>query len=103
LNQMGFMDFLKGIGNFVSSGIQKVAGVVGKVAPMVSGIAGMIPTPFTQGIAQAANMAGGIANAINPQTGQPAPAAAPAPGAPPQMGAGGAGQAAPGQPPGPVM
>jgi phage-related protein len=62
---MGFMDFLKGIGSFVKSGIQKVAGVVGKFAPLVSGIAGAIPLPFTQGIAQAANLVGGVANAAN--------------------------------------
>jgi phage-related protein len=62
---MGFLDFLKGIGNFVKSGIQKVAGFVGKVAPVVQGVAGMIPTPLTQGIAQAANLVGGVANAAN--------------------------------------
>jgi hypothetical protein len=76
---MGFLDFLKGIGNFVSSGIQKVAGVVGKVAPVVSNIAGMIPLPFAQGIAQAANLAGSIANAVNgSQQQQPAQAQPPA-------------------------
>jgi hypothetical protein len=75
---MGFLDFLKGIGSFVTSGIQKVAGVVNKVAPIVSGIAGMIPTPFSQGIAQAANLVGNAAGAVNgteqPQAQAPAPA-----------------------------
>jgi hypothetical protein len=65
LIQMGFLDFLKGIGSFVKSGIQKVAGFVGKVAPVVQGIAGMIPTPLTQGIASAAGAVNGIANGVN--------------------------------------
>jgi hypothetical protein len=70
--QMGFLDFLKGIGHFITSGIQKVAGFAGKVAPVVSSIAGMIPTPLTQGIATAANLVGGVANAVN-GTNQTAP------------------------------
>jgi phage-related protein len=61
---MGFLDFLKGIGGKVMSGLGKVAGIVGKIAPVVSGIAGAIPTPFTQGIAAAANAVGGVANGI---------------------------------------
>jgi hypothetical protein len=59
---MGFLDFLKGVGNFVKSGIGKVAGIVSKFAPIVSGIAGAIPTPLTQGIAQAANLVGQVAS-----------------------------------------
>jgi phage-related protein len=62
---MGFLDFLKGIGSFVKSGIQKVAGFVGKIAPVVQGIAGAIPTPLTQGIASAAGAVNGIANGVN--------------------------------------
>jgi phage-related protein len=66
---MGFLDFLKGIGGFVKSGLGKVAGLVNKFAPIVSGIASAIPTPFTQGIAQAANLAGGIANGLSSANG----------------------------------
>jgi phage-related protein len=62
---MGFLDFLKKVGGGIMSGIGKVAGIVGKIAPVVSGIAGAIPTPFTQGLAQAANVVGGVANGIN--------------------------------------
>jgi hypothetical protein len=62
---MGFLDFLKGIGNFVKSGISKVAGFVGKLAPVVSKVAGMIPLPQAQGIAMAANLAGQVANGVN--------------------------------------
>jgi hypothetical protein len=71
---MGFLDFLKGIGKGVLSGIQKVAGFVGKIAPAVGHVAGLIPTPLTQGIAAAANLVGGAANAAN--TGAEAAAAA---------------------------
>jgi hypothetical protein len=81
---MGFLDFLKGIGNFVKSGIQKVAGFVGKIAPVVSKVAGIIPLTQTQGIAAAANMVGQVANTLNgtdPSAAQTpagtAPAAAP--------------------------
>jgi hypothetical protein len=62
---MGFLDFLKTVGGGIMSGIGKVAGVVGKIAPVVSKIAGAIPTPFTQGIASAANAVGGVANVLN--------------------------------------
>jgi hypothetical protein len=62
---MGFLDFLKGVGSFVKSGIQKVAGFVGKLAPVVSKVAGLIPLPQAQGIATAANLVGGVANAVN--------------------------------------
>jgi hypothetical protein len=89
------MDFMKGIGNFLQSGIQKVAGFVGKLAPAVQTIAGVIPTPLTQGIAQAANLAGTVANAVN---GQPAEAVAEVPAA-----AAPAAQAAPAAAPAPVM
>jgi hypothetical protein len=61
---MGFLNFLKGIGGGIMSGLSKVAGFAGKIAPIVSGIAGAIPTPFTQGLAQAANVVGGVANAV---------------------------------------
>jgi Ni,Fe-hydrogenase III small subunit len=44
---MGFLDFLKGIGGGIMSGLGKVAGIVGKIAPVVSTIAGAIPKPFT--------------------------------------------------------
>jgi hypothetical protein len=79
---MGFLDFLKGIGNFVKSGIQKVAGFVGKVAPVVSKITGMIPLPFTQGIAGMANLVGQVANTVNgtdPNASAQAPAQAQVP------------------------
>jgi hypothetical protein len=61
---MGFLDFLKGIGNFAKSAVGKVAGLASKIAPVVSGLAGAIPLPMTQGIAQAANVVGGVANAV---------------------------------------
>jgi hypothetical protein len=57
------MGFLGSLWNGIKSGIGKVAGIVSKVAPVVSNIAGMIPGGgFISGIA---NAAGGIANAIN--------------------------------------
>jgi phage-related protein len=64
--KMGFLSFLKGIGGGIMSGIGKVAGIVKKVAPIVQGIAGAIPTPLTQGIANAAGAVGSVANAVAP-------------------------------------
>jgi hypothetical protein len=61
---MGFLSFLGGIGKAITGGLGKVAGLVSKVAPIVSGIASAIPIPQAQGIAQIANLAGGAANAI---------------------------------------
>jgi hypothetical protein len=98
---MGFLDFLKGIGGGIMSGIQKAAGLVGKIAPMVSQVAGMIPTPFSQGIAAAANLAGGLANQIAPGQQPSAPAQVPAP-QPGQIGLAPPGTAPPVQQ-GPVM
>jgi hypothetical protein len=93
---MGFLDFLKGIGGGILSGVQKAAGLVGKIAPMVSQVAGMIPTPFSQGIASMANLVGGVANAVAPgqQPSQPGvgPVTAMANGASPGQVAAGAGQ-----------
>jgi hypothetical protein len=104
---MGFLDFLKGIGNFVKSGIQKVAGFVGKVAPVVSGIAGMIPTPMSQGIAAAANLAGSIANGVNGtdpnQSQSQAPQPQPGVQQPQTLGSMPAGTQAPPPPAGPIM
>jgi hypothetical protein len=65
---MGFLDFLKGIGHFIKSGIQKVAGFVGHLAPVVSKVAGLIPLPQAQGIAAAANAVGQVANAVAPDS-----------------------------------
>jgi hypothetical protein len=62
---MGFLSFLGKVGSFLKSGIGKVAGLVGKIAPTVSSIAGMIPHPLAQGIASAANMAGTIVNGVS--------------------------------------
>jgi hypothetical protein len=105
---MGFLDFLKGIGNFVKSGVQRVAGWVGKLAPVVSKVAGLIPTPLTQGIAQAANLAGGVAGAINGTEQQPPQTPAgttPAPDASQQVPPGTAppAQTPPAAPAGPIM
>jgi hypothetical protein len=59
---MGFLDFFRqggkpGGGGFMS-GLSKVAGFIGKIAPFVSRIASSIPTPFTQGLAKVANVVG---------------------------------------------
>jgi hypothetical protein len=64
--EMGFLDFLKGVGKFVTSGISRIA-------PIVSGIAGLIPGG--QGIAAAANIANTL---VHPGTGAPTPPTAPA-------------------------
>jgi phage-related protein len=66
LLKMGFLNFLKGLGGGIMSGIGKVAGIVQKVAPVIQGIAGAIPTPLTQGIANAAGAVGNVANAVSP-------------------------------------
>jgi hypothetical protein len=72
----------------VASGIQKAAGYVNKFAPVISTIAGAIPTPATQGIAQIANAAQGLSSAVTQPNGLPtqSPAQAPAQSAPVQAG-----------------
>jgi hypothetical protein len=74
----------------VASGIQKAAGYVNKFAPVISTIAGSIPTPATQGIAQIANAAQGLSSAVTQPNGLPTqtnqPGAAPAQSAPVQAG-----------------
>jgi hypothetical protein len=64
-SEMGFLDFLKDVGKGIVSGIQKAANVVTKLAPAVSSVASMIPSPKAQGIAQAANLAGAIGSGLN--------------------------------------
>jgi hypothetical protein len=72
---MGFLDFMKNLGGGILSGIGKAANFVSKYA---SPILSMIPTPLTQGIAQAANLISGATNGAQqaaPEAGaQPAPA-----------------------------
>jgi hypothetical protein len=93
---MGFLDFMKNLGGGILSGIGKAANFVSKYA---SPILSMIPSPLTQGIAQAANLISGATQGAQPAAQQPAegggtqPAAAPAGGQP--VGGGGAGQPPP--------
>jgi hypothetical protein len=61
---MSFLSLLGGIGGKIISGIAKAASVVQKVAPVVSGIAGMIPGKFGQGIASAANAVSNVAGQV---------------------------------------
>jgi hypothetical protein len=58
----GFFDNLKKFANTVSKGVQSVAGVVGNVA-------GAIPLPFAQKLAQGANMVGDVAGSVRSLTG----------------------------------
>jgi hypothetical protein len=62
--EMGFLSFMGKLGKGIVSGISKVAGIVGKIAPIVSKVAGIIPNPIAQGISSAAGMVGGIANGV---------------------------------------
>lgn len=75
---MGFFSFLGKIGKGIMTGIQKAAGFVSRIAPVVAKVAGVIPTPLTQGIAQVANLANGVSSAIQaPNPTVPDQAAAP--------------------------
>jgi hypothetical protein len=61
---MGFLSFLGKIGKGIIGGIGKLAGFVGKIAPIVSTVAGLIPHPIAQGISKVAAVASPIAEGI---------------------------------------
>jgi hypothetical protein len=58
------MGILDKIGGWLKSGITKVAGFVGKVAPIVQQVAGFLPSGIGQTISKVAGIAGNVGNAI---------------------------------------